>query len=347
MGVFFGKNTWLGVFKEGTYNEAWATGTPAFVNCFYIDPDFKLDPTYEPLKSVAAHGKSILQLQDVNKGAKSWTLSFSGKLPKERFGYILLALMGKVDTTTGAFQTHLFNPSNLSPCSLKVCINTKQSTGTDTEWHLSGGKVKSIEFRLVNNAEVTYTVEMIGGNWVTAASGTYTPGWVVPAGTENPYYWFNDASSLIQVTVDSNVHTSFNSVVIKVENMLADSAEESYDWGSASRVRLERASTEECIKCSIKLKRIWSTETSAMDFINRISLNTFVNFYARCGLAGATGYGFNWEFDTRLLKAIPTPKGLGLMEEEIELEGISNAGAMTDWAITTFDLWTEPADQEG
>lgn len=342
MAVALGRTTMLGLFKEANYNEAWATGSPTFANCFYINPDFKLKPSTDPLKAIQATGLSVLTFNEVAKGVHGWTLSFSGILPKERLGYLFYGLMGKVASSGSTNYTHVFTPSTSAPPSFKVLISCKQIGATYGEWRLSGGMIKSIEVQIVNNKEATLAVEMIGGTYSHVAFATTLTA-VLPASPINAYYWCNDSNNLVTMLVNSNTHSYFQTVTIKIEQALADGVEESYNWGSPNRVRLERASSDECLKFSVKAVRTWSDETAANDFITVLPTSGFVEFTARLGVTSETSYGLTFNFGTRIISADPSPQGAGIMREEIELEGLSDTGVPgSDLVITLLDKWSEP-----
>lgn len=331
--VVFGRDVLLGFAKESSYNEAW--GSPALTG-IYISPDFDLTYNIDTMREVHAHGLPALKTDEVVQGIKNYSFRISGKVPKEGMGWLLLSLFGKVTTTVaGAFYHHTFSPSQNTPPSLKLALQTPFRGGMEREWHLRGAIMKSLEISGEINNYVTFTAEFTGGSWerISSLSTISIP---VPS-SGNPFYHFNESAGA-SIAVGT-VSADWNSATLRFESVLAEDIEDSYEFGSDERKRLERAATEDCFKASATLKRLFldTTLIGYYEGFDTLSLNFTLGITTDYCFKIANG-------KSKVTNHKLTPKGLGLMHEEITVEGFMENDP-ADILLESYDTQSEPATQ--
>lgn len=324
--VGFGRDLTLGFDLEASYNEVW--GSPALVGLYTDTPEFA--PNIEQIRELHASGRPELTADDLAQGIRNYTLRVGGKIPKEALGLLLLSLLGQVTTTlVSTYQQHAFVVPTFSPPSLKFQFRTLLNA-TDTQWQMRGGIVKSMEINIVQNQMPRFAADIIGASCAkTDLNGA--PTIPVPA-SGNPFYSPADMQSIVL-----NSGAEWTSMVLTMENVLAEDIEDSYELGSAERVRLFRAGSEDCFKVRATLKRIWS------DLTMRESWSDFDDVDLTFYMGSAAAYYFKIRTPAKIVNTTEIPKGLGLVEETVEVEGFyKESGAGNELTVDYYDKQAKP-----
>jgi len=328
--ISFGRNATFAFAKETTYGEAW--GSPTLIGLYLTKPP-DLNPNIEPIKESHLSGRPELSTTDIQQGIKNWTLSIEGQFPKEALGFILLSLFGKVTTPapSGGFYTHTFVPSTTSPASLKIQLRNPLATN-DTEWRLRGGKVKSFKITFAQNSFVKFSAEFVGGGWARHTALSAAPSVPVPASGNLWYLW-----SSTPVCTIATANFPITSGELTFESVLSEDVNDSYEFGSSDRIRLERASNEDAFKVKGTLKAVWQSVTALTAY------DAFTDLAIVLSFTDSTYAITNTLSHCRLLKA-PTQvaKGLGLVEETVEFEAFTS-GTEGDITLAYKDKQAEPA----
>lgn len=333
MAVSYGRNVTFAFAKETAYNEAWGSPT---LTALYLDKAPEFIPKIETIRAPHLYGRPELNTADIIQGIKNYTLRIDGTIPKESFGFLLLSLFGAVTTTFGTpWYTHIFVPSVTTPASLKLQVRMPLTADND-EWRLSGAIVKSATFDFKQNDFLRFSIDFVGGTFAKHTTVSTATAVLVPA-AGNPCFNWNSTPTITMATV-ALTPSSFS---LTFENTLADDMDDSYVFGSAERTRLERAATEDCFKVKGSIKRIWQAVTQYTAwaaFTNQVFLSYFYD---------PTGSDYAFKVDlanTRLIDYKTTPKGLGLVEEQLDFEAFTT-GTAADIKITTIDKQAEPVTQ--
>lgn len=330
----FGREVEFGFINESAYNEAW--GSPTLVGIYLKEPP-DWAPTIERIKEPHAHGRPTLKLGDFAQGVRGWNARISAIVPKEGLGWLLLSLFGKLTTTPDAtYYIHGFNVGSNTPASLKCLIKTAIRNTSDVEWRLRGAMVRSFEITWVPNEPLLFTMELIGGGWTkeNVASSITIP---VPSG--NPFWYFNDSDDGAAVCTIGAV-TGWNRVTSRYESILAEDIEDSYtlDSDEEQRKRLERAAAEESFRGIVTAKRILTdvNRITAFDAHSDVACNLVIG--------SGSSYQLQWTMSKgRIIDLKHTPKGHGIIHEEVTIEG--HEVASTDMLITYRDKQSAPATQ--
>jgi hypothetical protein len=332
--VAVGREILFACAPETAYNEAW--GSPTLLGLAVPPPDF--EPNIEHLKVKHSDPNPEAHVYDFGQGVRGWTLNVGGKIPKEGMGFPLLSLMGKVTTTGDGPYDHIFAPSLQTPVSLKCLVRTpfRQASPTKGQWHLRGGRVRAAEFVFKPNDFPRFSMELIGGSF-SYENLAAAPTILVPAGN---YFW----SAQEYAANSPHLHNAYgwNIFTIRIENELAADVDESYVVGSDERFRLERAASEEAFRFTITAKRIMD-ESNADDLEAAYENHTGAGGGANLLVAGVANLSVSSPY-TFLTKYKRTPRGQGLVEEEIEAIGYKGAtGSQTSIVLT--DEEAEPVTQ--
>jgi len=345
--VAFGRNRTFGYLVEGTagsyvaanYNEAF--GSPTLKGLYFLEAEFV--PNIEIMKEQSMSGRPELITADLVQGIRNYTLRVKMKLPKEGLGWLLFGLFGKVVTTGAASPyTHTFSPSLTSPYppSFKLQFREPLNT-TQAQWQLRGAKIKSMLFEFTNNRMPTVTIDFIGGSFELAAALGDIPTILVPA-SGNPF-WVNADRISTEPNLQGEV-ADFSSYSFTIENIFAEDIDDSYSIGISTppfleaneRKRLERASTEECIKFTGTFKRIWPNANlytlwqanSVADFADELDEGIY--------------QFLPYSYTGRIVKVSHVEKGMGLIEETADWEALyANPG----YRIAIKDTQATPATE--
>lgn len=332
-----GRNLGLSFTNESSYNEAW--GSPVSLDGIYTNGEPDCSPALNHIREMHAHGLPMLTSNDIVTGIKNATLRTTGKLPKEGFGWLLASLMGKTTTAVDdSFYKHTFNPGlTHAPPSLKVQLRNhiESGNGSDTanSTNLMGVVVRSLEFSLEINRPIIWTAEMAVGNWDLATTEVSI---VVPVPSSgNPFWFFNESGGVLTLGGTSG----FISATIRLEQMLADGEEDSYQWGSDERVRLLRGASEDAFKAQVTLRRLIQSTDFAAAF-EAFSDQAFV-----ASVGSTPGYFWKVNFPkTKITDYRKVPRGLGLVQEEITAEAILTSD-ISEIYVEYEDKQANPATQ--
>jgi len=318
-----GRNRTLGFCIEGTagiytpadYNQAWGSPTLKGIGFLEATPGPNKELMIEPHMS----GRPEMTDQDIVEGINNSTFTVKMKCPKENLAWFMLGFFGKVITVGSTFPyNHAFVPSLINgwPPSYKLEYREPLNT-TDTRLQLQGCKVKSITFEFIQNSIVLITIEFVGGSWAKSATLGDAPTILIPS-SENPFWTFADIKTTnTKLFYSTETIRGFSNIILKFENVFAEDVEDSYELGSAERMRLERSADRESIKLTGTLKRLLK---DSYPFEWWSNLNT-CEFYLELGLA--TGYYLYFSAYAKLLKRpIRSERGFGLIDETIEFESI-------------------------
>jgi hypothetical protein len=331
MTVSFGRNSTFAFAPETAYNEAW--GSPSLIG-LYLDKPPEFVPNVDTIKEKHLTGRPELDLTDIAQGIKNYTLKIEGKIPKEAFGYLLLNLLGKVTTTAVAtYYKHEFVPSVGTPPSLKIQIRNPLDAD-NYEWRLQGAIVKTLELTLAQNQFVKFSIDFVGGSFAKHTTLSAAPSVSIPSAV-NPFYLWNSNADIELNAADTKV----SSMTMTFESMLTDDIDDSYEFGSAERIRLERAAGEDAFKVRGNIKRILQG-TEGYTVWNAFTTSTIsVLFFDPT----ASDYYIDVDFaKAKILKLTHTPRGSDLFEETMEFEAFTS-GTATDIKLTYQDKQALPA----
>jgi len=310
--VAVGREILFACAAESAYNEAW--GSPTLLGLAVQPPDF--EPQIEHLKVKHSDPNPEAHVYDFAQGVRGWSLSVGGKIPKEGLGFPILSLMGKVTSTGSGPYDHTFGPSLQTPVSLKCLVRTpyREAAPTKGQWHLRGGRVKSMEFVHKPNDFPRFTMELIGGSF-SYEDLSAAPTILVPS--SGNHFWTADDYA----PNSPHLHNAYGWSIftIRIENELAADVDESYVIGSRERSRLERAGSEEAFRFTISAKRIMDSTASSI-LRSEWEAHTAAGGGANLLETGVANLNVTSTY-TFLTKYKRTPRGQGLVEEEVEAMG--------------------------
>lgn len=329
----FGRDVRFGYAKETAFNESW--GSPTLIGLYVDPPD--VVPNIAYLKAKTTDGKATLNVADVCQGVRGWTCRIAGKIPKEGIGWLMLGLFGKVVTSGVGPYDHTFQVSVNTPPSFKLLVRQAVDASHD-DYQLRGGMVKAVEFVHTPNTIPRFTAEWIGATFgrVTPTTAPTIP---KPASAD-PFWKPGDYQSSSPVISKVLTHTGWNSFSMRIENTLTEDIEESYDIGSIERERLERAATEEAFTFKITAKRVINEDS--FDLVD--GFEDFVSWVCGANLLVSGQHGLSITGQrAKILSHLKTPRGLGLVEEILELEVLEESGQLISSTLT--DESSDPPTQ--
>jgi len=342
-----GRNRTLGFCIEGTadvytpadYNQVWGEPTMKGIGFLEATPGPNKELMIEPHMS----GRPEMTNQDIVEGINNSTFTLKMKCPKENLAWFILGFFGKITTTgTESPYTHTSIPSLTPgwPPSFKLEYREPLNT-TDTRLQFRGNKVKSILFEFIQNSTVMVTIEFTGGSWAKDAALGIAPTILIPA-SGNPFWTFADIKGTTFLQLGGTTLNGFNSIILKFENMLAEDIDDSYELGSAERIRLERSADRECIKLTGTFKRLLK-DNNPFQWWNDLST---IFFQTDLSTTSPIAYGLTLNGYTKLLtRPIRTARGLGLIEETIEIQSIYSIPESTSIQCIISDTQATPATQ--
>jgi len=340
MGITFGRNIKLGLGQETVFNTYQTTVTlKPEEHGIYVEPDgVSIALGKEMIEVNTSRAQIMPSLADIAEGTKDWTAKLRFPLAKEDMNWIFLNLFGAVTTSTvtGSYRKHIHLISAVTPKSLSILYQHDLAgitTPFKREWHLSGGMIKSLKMIFELNKPIMVEVELVGGSYLlTYPVATAVPAYSVPT---SGLYFYTFLNGLFTI----NALTVWNRVELTFAPAIADDLDSSYSYGSAERVRLERAG-EPAMLITGTAKRIYDEETN---MANWEAFTTFaLDFlYPSGGLGNA--YAFEVALGKLKLTAPPqrVSKGMGLFEETLQFKAFQES-ANTENAITIQDTQVTP-----
>ncbi len=333
MSLTFGRNVKVAVAQEAVYN----TYVSPVAHGIYVEPDgVDITPDKQIIELPVSRGVPMPNLADIGEGVKAWTGKLKFALSKEDMNWIFLNLFGAVTTTliSGGYYSHVHLISNTTPKSLSGLFQHDLATVVNREWRLSGGMIKSLKLIFELNKPVMVEVELAGGTYLLAQTVGTAPTYSVPA-TGLYFYTFKDGAFTI------NALTTWNHIELTFAPAIADGLEESYEYGSDARKRLERAG-EPAMLITGTAKRLLDEETNltAWDALTTIGL-VFLS-----GVIANPAYAFKIELTKLKLTTPPKreKKGMSLFEETLSFKAFMES-ANTENRITINDTQATPATQ--
>jgi len=337
MGKTFGRNIKVALGQETNYNEY----VSPVAHGIYVEPDgVDFTPDKQIIEIPTSRGVPMPNLADIGEGVKGWTGKLRFALCKEDMNWIFLNLFGAVTTAliSGLYYSHTHKISNATPKSLSVLYQHDLATVANREWRLSGGMIKSLKLIFELNKPIMVEIELTGGTYLISQTVGTAPTYSVPG---SGLYFYTFKNGLFTI----NALTTWNHVELTFAPALADGLEDSYEYGSDARKRIERAG-EPAMLITGTAKRLLDEETNliAWDQLTTISLD--FKYTVAGGAMGVAEYAFNVNLDK--LKLITPPKrekkGMGLFEETLSFKAfIENAD--TENTIIIQDTQQTPATQ--
>jgi hypothetical protein len=337
MGLTFGRNIKVALGQEAVYN----TYVSPVAHGIYVEPDgVDISPEKQIIELPVSRGVAMPNLADMAEGVKGWTGKLRFALSKEDMNWLILNLFGAVTTTliSGGFYTHVHLISNTTPKSLSVLYQHDLvgiTTPFKREWQLSGGMIKSLKLIFELNKPVMCEIELVGGTFLLTYPVGTAPTYSVPA-TDKPYF-YTFKNGLFTI----NDLTTWNRVELTFAPAIADGLEDSYEYGSDARKRLERAG-EPAMLITGTAKRLLDEETNlaAWDALTTIGL-VFLS-----GVIANPAYAFKIELTKLKLMTPPKrdKKGMGLFEETLSFKAFMES-ANTENRITINDTQATPVTQ--
>ena len=341
MAFHFGRNDKIGITQEATYNAAWAAPAAA-TGTWLHTTTFEFNSSIEAMRSGFATGQVYPKTTEIVRGVRGITGHLEMLTHKNELAWLILNSLGKVTTTTVASkQKHIFILSGNTPKSVAFVVQHPE-TGLARQYQVTGCAITKAVLSWKMNEPIMLACDFTGADFAEAAvsgSPTYNP---TPTSSE-PYFKYPVSA----LTWNINSATAWGNVTITFDFNYADSIEESYEGGSLTRKRLERAANDQA-PCKITgvAQRVY-TGNSLYGVFNADT--SFEAYYRDILTPDGSSYhlGVNMAV-CRPLDYKHIKRSNGLVDEQITFEAVSNldtAYTDNDFNITLVDDQTNPATQ--
>lgn len=336
MAVAFTRNTLMSVAKESVYNTYTGTGHEGF----RILPGASLKFERDIREEMSARGQAAMSPYDMAAGLRRWTFDFSMNLPKEALGHWMFYTLGAVTTTTiTSYKKHVLDindpalGTDASPPSFCMRI-----LDDNREWQLSGGMISSLKLRLALENFWRVEVSAVGGTYVDTTIGS-VPSVTAPAAGRH-YLTSDDFDFTVNAV--SWAPTDFE---VTFKRNLAEGASESYQAGSAERVRLVSAGAP-AIDVTGSTRRIYDgyTQFDLFDAFTQFAIVATNKVVSGENLVAinSDGYALKINLAKCYLTAWDLEESGGIMLQKLDFRS-TYSGSATDIEVTTQDTLATPA----